>query len=262
MYIDTHCHLHHERFNSDRNVLIEQMKEKNITYFLECPIGFESNYTMREKIKPSFPAARFAVGIHPTRTAKYNFDSKIKRHLEEFATLPNTIAVGETGLDYHIPEMEDLRPHQKQWFRYFIDLSLQKNLPLVLHIRETEAYEDAFRILCEYGPDDIRGVIHCFDGSVDTAEKYMNAFPNIYFGIGGKLDPLNPVLYEAAKKIPLSKIVLETDSPFLAPPEVPGKNSPLNITLIAEKLAFAKEMPIQDIEKITSQNALNLFKFN
>lgn len=256
MYIDTHTHLHHKRFNKDRANVINEMKTCGVTKFLEIPIDFDSNFVMREKLK-EFPDTVFAVGVHPTRLWK-NQNSEIWMHyFRKFAEMENTLAIGEIGLDHHIPGTENMWAMQEEWFHRFIDLADEFDKPLVLHIRQAE--EEAVEVLGNHGRCH-KGVVHCFSGNYELAGKYLDM--GLYLGIGGAISRHCPELKEAVKKIPLSRIVLETDCPFVTPEPLSGRNTPLNIPIIADTIAEIKEIDVSIVETITTGNAELLFGFD
>ena len=252
MLIDTHSHLHHSSFNKDRKEIITQMCEKNIT-FVEVPIDFNSNFVMREKLK-KIPNVRFAVGIHPTRVWKIQGSSElILRHIIRFARRENTVAIGEVGLDYHIGT-EESWSDQEKWFHHFIEIAQQEDLPMILHIRQ--AYKEAIGVLKEHG-DDHRGVVHCFQGDWEEAKQYIDL--GLFLGMGGFITKGYPDLEDTVKKMPLDVMVLETDCPFITPEPLSGRNTPLNIPLIAQRIADIKGISVAKVEKVTTQNAIRLF---
>lgn len=253
MYIDTHTHLHHQKFNKDRADVISRMKNCGVMKYLEIPIDFDSNFVMREKLK-EFPDAKFAVGVHPTRLWK-NQNSEIwMRYFRKFAKMENTLAIGEIGLDHHIPGTESMWAIQTEWFHRFIDLADEFDKPLVLHIRE--AKDEAVEILKQHGGFH-KGVVHCFNGDYELARQYMEM--GLYLGIGGAISRDCPELKEAVKKIPLSSIVLETDCPFVTPEPLAGRNTPENIPVIAGILAGIKGIDVNLVKTVTTRNAEILF---
>lgn len=252
MLIDTHSHLHHSSLNKERKGILTQMCKKNIT-FVEVPIDFDSNFVMREKLK-NIPNVRFAAGIHPTRVWKTKGSPElILRHIIRFARRENTVAIGEVGLDYHIGT-EESWSDQEKWFHHFIEIAQQEDLPMILHIRQ--AYEDAIRVLKEHG-DHHRGVVHCFQGDWEVAKQYIDL--GLFLGIGGFITKGCPDLEDTVKKMPLDVMVLETDCPFITPEPLSGRNSPLNIPLIAQKIADIKGISVEKVEEVTTQNAIRLF---
>ena len=251
MYIDTHCHLHHRKFNKDRKQILEQMKICGIEAFIEVPIEFNSNYDMREKI----PQGHFAVGVHPSKVMLMEQEDSLQ-HLKRLAVMQNTVAVGETGLDTRTVEHEI----QEKYLRTFIQIALEYDKPLILHLRGEGTYQRAFEILQEYGCI-FRGVLHCFTGDVKDAFRFIEL--GFHLGIGGLVTyKENVELRSAVKEIPSEKILLETDSPFLRPKTCleGNRNSPLNILSIATEIANIKGIETQRVADITTGNARELFR--
>lgn len=251
MYIDTHCHLHHRKFNKDRKQILEQMKACGIELFVEVPIDFASNYDMREKI----PQGHFAVGVHPSKVAVMESEESLPQ-LKRLTAMQNTVAIGETGLDIRISEKDIQEKH----FRTFIELALEYDKPLILHLRGEGTYQRAIEVLREYDRT-FKGVLHCFSGDVKDAFRFMEM--GFHLGIGGLVTyKENAGLKRAVKEIPPEKILLETDSPFLRP-EIclnDKRNTPLNIPAIATEIAHIKGIGAQEMAVITTKNARELFR--
>lgn len=251
MYIDTHTHLHHKKFNPDRAALLGQMKSCGIEDFIEIPIGFQSNYDMREKLSGNH---HFAVGVHPSRVAVIDLENHWKE-LKRFAALENTVAIGETGLDLRIPTYE----LQEKYFHVFIDLADEFHKPLILHLRGEEVYEKALEILRKRKRT-YRGVVHCFTGNAAEADAFIRL--GFCLGIGGMVTYEEETeLRSAVKETDLQNIVLETDSPFLRPSSCmeEKRNTPLGIPIIAEEIASLKGVRVDEVAEVTTQNAKEIF---
>jgi len=191
----------------------------------------------------------FSYGFHPDSADK--IDLKDIEWLKEQIIRKQAIAVGEIGLDYHYGKINEEK--QKRIFKKQLDLAKEFNLPVVIHSRD--ATEDTLKILKEY---DLRGVIHCFSGSIETAREYIKL--GYYLGIGGILTFKNSKLKDVVKEIGLDKLVLETDSPYLAPEPHRGKvNSPCNIPLIAATLGEIFNVSLEEVADKTYKNACMLF---
>lgn len=256
MFIETHTHLHHKRFNKDRDEVIKQMERQNVRRFLEISIGFESNIVMREKLR-DIPGVKFTAGIHPMYVWKSQENPEyLMDQIARFARMQDTAAIGEVGLDHHIPETEEFWELQEKWFHNFIQLSQAEHLPMVLHIRQ--AHEEGIRILKEHG-NYHRGVVHCFEGSWKEAKQYVDL--GLTLGIGGFVTMEKPGMEEAVRKLPLDAILLETESPFVTPWPLTGRNTPANIPMIARKVADIRGISVEVIEAATMQNAIRLFGF-
>lgn len=254
MYIDTHTHLHHKRFNRDRNEIMEQADRAGVKMMIEVPIEYESNVTMREVLH-GCSNVKFAVGIHPTRVWEETDRAAWMEKIAHLAGLPGTVAIGEVGLDHCHAETEVWR-EQELWFGDFLELAKQMKLPVILHVRD--AFEDAVRVLCEHGDENgYRGVVHCFYGTWDEAKQYLEL--GFYLGFGGAITRDIPEVKEMVKNVPLERIVLETDCPFLVPDPLEGRNSPVNIPVIAKAIAYLKGISVAEVETVTTKNAMELF---
>lgn len=249
MFIDTHMHLTSKQFNRDREQVLEQMQIKNVLPGIEIPIDFDSNFLMRNEEK-GLVGINKAAGIHPSRLWKLQpKPEKIIEHICRFACMDDTVAIGEIGLDHHITGTEEFWPIQETWMHHFIEIAQTEKLPVILHIRQ--AFDDGVRILKEHGHTH-EGIVHCFSGSWEEAKQYINL--GLFLGIGGMITMGNGI-EEVVKKIPLDYMVLETDAPYLTPFPSTGRNTPENIPVIAEKLSKIKGICIDEIERVTTENA-------
>ena len=255
--IDTHAHLNFKEFNNDREKVIERFfaggGEKIINVGCDLKSSQES-YELALKNENIFAAA----GIHPhdaDTASKYNL-----KKIEELAKHYKVIAVGEIGLDY----FRNLSPREKQIeaFKRQLELAENHQMPIIIHCRD--AYNDLLDILKKYKTSDWRGVIHCFNASRETAEEFLKL--GFYVGFTGIITYYKnklaeePEIYKAIKSVPLNKILIETDCPYLAPvPERGRRNEPLFVRYVAEKIAEIKKIGFNEIEKVTSQNAVELF---
>ena len=201
-----------------------------------------------------YPYVYGALGIHPSDTGELTEEDFA--WLREQCTLEKCVAVGEIGLDYHWDEPE--RTIQKKWFRRQLGLAREVKLPVVIHSRE--AAGDTIDIMKEEKAEEIGGVIHCFSYTKETAEIFLKM--GFYIGIGGVLTFQNAKkLKEAAEYVPMDRIVLETDSPYLSPEPFRGKrNSSLNLPYVVKALAQIKGITEEEIEKITWDNACRLYR--
>lgn len=295
MYIDTHTHMDHRRFDSDRKSMIQTAKNSGIGILVNPAIEYETNYTMRQMLD-GYDWIYYGVGIHPNRVGEDDKnDEEWEAGLMELAVRDNAkvVAIGETGLDFHrlnrnsAGEIDEsgviALSRQYKWFRRQIQLASMAKLPLILHIRNAnesllcesmhldkdtkwnhiDAHKEAIKILKEYQEDlqlDVKGVVHCYSSSdFAVAKEYIDM--GYMLGIGGTATYSgNGKLREILKKIPLTSIVLETDSPYVMPEGLAGKrNTPLNIPYIAKNLAEIKEIDVTEVEEITTQNARRLF---
>ena len=253
-WIDTHTHLHAKRFNRERGNILQWMWENGMRN-VEIPIEYDSNFLMREKLAV-FENARFAVGVHPTRVSKITVKDT-RKQLEKLAVHPDTVAIGETGLDFHVAILDTEFVNQmEEWFEYFLDLADQVNLPVILHTREAD--ERILEILKKKRRQ-FKGVIHCFQGDIELANQYIEL--GFYLGIGGSVTYADrcSVLRKAITDIPMERIVLETDCPYLTPELLEVYNTPKNLPLIAETIVELKDLDAGEVKAKTTKNAQTLF---
>ena len=260
---DSHAHYDHKRFDFGREELLEKMHEEGLEYCLNAAIGFESNEKMM-KLLGKYPWVFFAVGIHPNAVEEDEENDEIYQEKLNLLTEHKQVrAIGETGLDYYrleqVENIEQMKARQKKWFQISLKLAKEKNLPVVLHIRG-DADKDALKILDTYGYEGMQGVVHCFTGGYDLAMEYIKR--GFLIGIGGMItrDEMEE-LREAVKKLPMEKILLETDSPYVRPQGMAGKrNTSESLRVIVKKIAELTSMSESEIEKVTDENSKNMFK--
>ncbi len=252
MIIDTHAHYDDEAFNEDRDELIKSLPENRIERVINVGAtmaGTEASVKLADR----YPHVYAAVGVHPDNADEITDESLAR--IEELTHNPKVVAIGEIGLDYYWDNVA--RSLQQEAFRKQIRLAAKVNLPIIIHYRE--AAKDTLDIMAEEKIGEIGGVMHCYSYSKETAE-IVNKF-GFYFGIGGVSTFKNAKkLIEALEVMPMDRILLETDCPYLAPVPFRGKrNSSLMLTYVVEKLAEVKGISGEEIEKVTYENALRLF---
>ncbi len=252
MLIDTHCHLDMEVFDGDREEVVKRANEANIKYIVNVGSDREGNIKGL-KLSSEYPHVYSAVGIHP-HDAK-TLDGSLLKEVKRWIQQPKVIAVGEIGLDYHY--VNSPKGVQIEVFRQQIALAKDSNLPIIVHSRE--AKNDTLRILREDGTD-TPGVLHCFSGDVDMAEKAMEL--GFYISIAGPVTFKNAKkLREIAKIIPEEFLLVETDAPYLSPVPMRGKrNEPSFLRHIAWVISDIRGISIYDLSRITTLNAMRLFK--
>lgn len=253
MIFDTHAHYDDEAFAEDRDEILGSMLENNIGRIVN--IGASMNSCRKTiELMNQYPYIYGAIGIHPSDAAQ--LDERGFEWLREQCRHEKCVAVGEIGLDYYWKEPDP--EIQKKWFIRQLNLAQEVNLPVVIHSRD--AWKDTVDILKSEHAQELGGVIHCYSYSKESAREFLNM--GFYFGIGGVLTFKNAKkLKEAVEYIPLEKIVLETDCPYLAPEPNRGKrNSSLNLPYIIEVLAEIKGLGIQEIEHITWENAIRMYR--
>ena len=269
MLVDSHCHLSFSGFDS---FLKSRLADKTLEYYsvdllVDRAVRADVKYMVNigthladvehiAKISEKFPNVFRSIGIHPEYAKehyqKFSFD-KMRRIFREHCEKEKTVAIGEIGLDYYL---SDARDEQKKIFHFQLEIAEEFELPASIHTRE--AWQDTMEILEDHPK--VRGVIHCFSGEKEFAEKILKT--SFYFGIGGTLTfKNNIVLQDAVKNLPLDRILLETDAPFLAPVPFRGRiNEPAFVTRVAEKISEIKNISVKEVEDITSDNFFGLFK--
>lgn len=252
MIFETHAHYDDEAFNKDREALLASMRENGIECIVNVGASLDS-VKSTVALMHQYPFIYGALGIHPSDTAALTEESF--QWLRAQLSLEKAVAVGEIGLDYYWDEPE--RDIQKKWFRRQLQLAKEKKLPVVIHSRD--AAKDTLDIMKEEAAEEIGGVIHCFSYGKDMAREFLGM--NFYFGIGGVVTFQNAKkLKEAVEYIPIEKILLETDSPYLSPVPFRGKrNSSLNLPYVAEEIARIKGISREKVIELTNQNARKLF---
>lgn len=250
--IDTHAHIDSEEFDSDRNEVIDRTfaagVEAVIVPAIE-PDKFESTYGIAASYKNIFAG----IGIHPHSSLSTNDDSYAK--IYHYAQMEKTVAIGEIGLDYFY----DFSPKdvQKDVFRKQLKIAKELNLPVIIHNRDSE--DDLLQILTEEQDGNLRGVLHCFYGSLDYFQKIMDLGMHISFT--GNITFKKFADQEIIRLVPEDRFMIETDSPYMSPVPFRGKrNEPLFVKYVAEKIAELKSIKIEKVIEMTTINAKNLFK--
>ena len=252
MIFDTHAHYDDEAFDEDREELLWKMKEQGVEFIVNVGASIASTKKTIELVQ-RYPFLYGAVGIHPSETEELKEEDML--WLKKASVQKDIVAIGEIGLDYYWPEPD--REIQKKWFIRQLALASEVKLPVIIHSRD--AAEDTLEILKEWDKDKTGGVIHCFSYSKEIAREYLSM--GYYFGIGGVLTFKNArKLVEAVEIIPMEKILLETDCPYLAPEPYRGKrNQSGYIDFVAEKLAKLKGITKEEVLRITSDNAKSFY---
>lgn len=248
---DTHSHYNDEQFDEDREDIINKIYEAGVENTVVVGDNIENSKKAIE-IANAHDFIYAAVGIHPSEIAdtEKEIDNEILE-IENLAKKAKVVAIGEIGLDYHWEK--DNKDRQKELFKKQINIAKKLKLPIVIHSRD--AFQDTYDILKEVN---YKGVIHCFSGNIENANMYLSL--GYYLGIGGVLTFKNTNLKETIKKIPLDRILLETDSPYLAPtPHRGEQNEPKYIPLVAEEISNILELELEKVAKITTKNAIEIF---
>jgi TatD DNase family protein len=256
MLIDTHAHLYLDRFDEDRGAVLERAREAGVDTIVMPAIDVPS-IEQAVQLSRTHDGLYAMTALHPSET-----DEATDEDFEAVADWcddPHVVAVGESGLDYYWDRSFDAR--QQAFFRRHIRLAIEKDLPLIIHNRE--ATDDVLRILEEERdaadhPERLRGILHCFVDPPAAAERAWQL--GFYVGIGGIFTFSNSDVDQHVADIPLERIVIETDSPYLAPePHRGDRNEPAYVRHVAERLAEVKGRSLDDIARITSANARSIY---
>ncbi len=254
--IDTHVHLDDTRYDVDRDALIARAKAAGVGTLITIGTNLEDSAWVRDYVAQR-DGIYGAIGEHPEQVETWD-DERLRAYRAIAKGAKNIVAIGEVGLDFHRPEFSLAK--QEPAFRDFIRLALELNLPLVIHQRE--AATDTLRVLREEGAERVGGVFHCFAGDAAAAKGALDL--NFDLAVGGILtyksaQPLRDVI----AGVPLSRLLLETDGPWLAPQDWRGqRNEPAYIIAVAAKLAELKGVSVAEVEKATTANAKRVFKLN
>ncbi|MDQ0216209.1 TatD DNase family protein [Oikeobacillus pervagus] len=252
MLFDTHVHLNDEQYDQDLDKVINRAKETGVTNMIV--VGFDQRTIEKAMdLIEKYDFLYASVGWHPVDAI--DMKEEHLQWLEELSNHPKVVALGEMGLDYHWDKSP--KEVQKEVFRKQIQLAKRVKLPIIIHNRE--ATEDIVTIIKEEEAAEVGGIMHCFSGSVETAKECMDM--NFYISLGG------PVTFKNAKKpkevaaeVPLDRLLIETDCPYLAPHPYRGKrNEPALVKLVAEQIAEIKGLSLEEIASQTNRNAKKLF---
>lgn len=251
MFIDTHCHIFKEYYE-DIDAIIKRCKENNVLKIIVSGCDMKTNKEVLELVS-KYDIVYGSIGFHPTELDDVKDEDL--QFIEDNIDNDKIVAVGEIGLDYHYDDTD--RDKQKYMLKKQLEIAQRHNKPIIFHSRD--AISDTYDILKEYN---LRGSIHCFSGSLEMARKFTSL--GYMIGVGGVCTYKNArVIKEVIKNIPLSYIILETDSPYLAPhPYRGGANEPSYIPVIAQAVAELKGVSIADIQRVCTANTEGLFDFS
>ena len=251
-FTDTHTHLYSEAFDEDQSEMIQRALDVGVSRFFIPAI--DSEYTERMyKLEANYPDHIFLMmGLHPTHV-KENYEEELA-HVEAQFNQRSFYAVGEIGIDLYWDK--STLEIQKDAFKRQIQLAKKYHLPIVIHCRD--AFDEVFEVLESEKSDTLYGIFHCFTGTKEQALRAIGY--NMKLGIGGVVTFKNGKIDQFLSEIPIEHIVLETDAPYLSPVPYRGKrNESSYVTLVAEKLATLYQKPVEEIAKITSENANTVF---
>lgn len=252
-FVDSHCHLYSEQFNDDRSIAISEAKTLGVTKIVLPNIDSQSLDGMWDLCTNDPQMFYPALGLHPC-SVKENYLSELQV-LRSSLESKKYVAIGEIGMDLYWDKT--FIDQQKEAFLTQCAWAKEYDLPIIIHTRDS--FDEIFELLDAIHDDSLRGVFHCFSGNKQQADKIVR-YGNFYLGIGGVVTFKNAKLDQAIQDVPLDKILLETDSPYLAPSPNRGKrNEPKFLWHIAEKLASIYNVPLSEIAKITTANSTKLF---
>ena len=257
--IDSHCHLAGEEFQEDLQPVIDRAVGAGVTGALVIVDALDDAECERaRRVVAAWSGVRVSIGVHPHAAGKCAEDDAqaervVVTRLDE---RPEARAIGEIGLDYHYDFSP--RPVQHAVFRAQIRLARRRGLPIVIHTREAE--DDTFRILTEESAHEVGGVFHCFTGDRAMAQRALDL--GFHLSLAGIVTfPRATELHEVAKRVPLDRLLVETDSPFLAPvPHRGTRNEPARVVRVAETIAALRDVPVDEIAEATDANFRRLFR--
>ncbi len=253
MYFDSHAHLDDRRFNDDREEIFRRMQENGVTRMMN--IGCDLSSSMRSvAMAEQHPFVYAAVGTHPD--AANLLDDNVLAMYRNLAANPKVKAIGEIGLDYHYED--NPREIQQVAFRRQLELAQELSMPVIVH--EREAHGDAMKILDDY--PDVTGVFHCFSGSWEFARELLKR--GWYLGFTGVITFKNArKAVEVVENAPLHRLLIETDCPYMAPePHRGRRNDPSYVPLMAAKIAEIKGVSVEEAARVTTENAMRLFRIS
>ena len=257
MIVDTHAHLYLDRFEDDREAVLQRARAAGVETIVMPAIDVPS-IQQAVDLCETHDGLYAMAALHPSETeeaTKEDFEAVVK-----WCSHPSVVAVGESGLDYYWDRSFDEK--QKSFFRRHIRLAIEADLPLVIHNRE--AAEDILAILeeereCTDAPERMRGILHCYVDPPEVAERAWNL--GFFVGVGGIMTFSNSEVDQHVKEVPLEQIVVETDSPYLAPePHRGDRNEPAYVRRVAERLAEVKGVPVSEVEAATTRNAQVIYE--
>ena len=251
MFIDSHAHLEMKAFDRDRDKVIARAKEAGVDYIVT--VGTTLNDCKKAiSIANRYESVYAVIGIHPHEVK--NIDDLTYESLKDLANADKVVAYGEIGLDF----FRNLSPRDVQIKRFGEQLELAGEIGLPVVIHDREAHRETLNILKEW-KGNRRGIIHCFSGDYEMAKKCLDM--GFYISIPGTITfQKSEKLQEVVKNVPIDSILLETDSPYLAPhPRRGRRNEPANVIFTARRVAEIKGLPLEEVGKITSQNTKNIF---
>ena len=255
MIFETHAHYDDAKFDTDREMLLADLPQRGISPVINVGSSIATTKTTLS-LAQEYPFLYAAVGVHPSDVDDLNEDTYA--WLRQQTTLQKTVAVGEIGLDYYWDKEPEVQQKQRYWFVRQLEIARETKLPVIIHSRE--AAKDTMDLMKAEKAGEIGGVIHCYSYSLEQAKEYLNM--GFYLGIGGVLTFNNAKkLKEVVEYMPLDRIVLETDCPYLSPVPNRGKrNSSLNLPYVVAEISRIKQIPEEQVIEATNQNAKKMYR--
>ena len=255
MIFETHAHYDDDRFEEDRDEILRCLPEEGVGVVINSGASVEST---RDTIRlaTDYPHVYAAIGVHPSLIEE--LDEEFMEWMKEKAEWEKTLAIGEIGLDYYWDKEPEVQEKQRYWFGRQIELARETSLPIIVHSRDAAA--DTLQVMKEHHAEEIPGVIHCFSYSKEMALEFIKM--GYYIGVGGVVTFKNAKkLVEAVEAIPMERILLETDCPYMAPEPYRGKrNYSGYLTYVRDKIAEIKGISPEEVERVTEENARTLFQ--
>lgn len=256
MIFDSHAHYDDAQFDADRDELLSGLLENGIGYVVN--VGADTASSGRSiALAKKYPFIYAAAGVHPSDVGELDTDESNFDKIKAYCADEKCVAVGEIGLDYYWDKEAGVRARQKVWFERQLMLSKAVKLPIIVHSRD--AAKDTLDIIKSEAGRGTRGVIHCFSYSEEMAKEYVKL--GYYIGLGGVVTFANAKNVKAvAQSVPIERILLETDCPYLSPVPNRGKrNSSLNLKYVAEAIAQIKGMDVKEVIDATCKNAMEMY---
>ncbi|ASQ45824.1 TatD family hydrolase [Legionella clemsonensis] len=259
MLVDSHCHLNFidlTEFNNDLKNVFAAARDNDVEHFL-CVCVELNDYPALRNIADNYPDVSISVGIHPNSAIAQEPDASSLCELSKHSAC---IAIGETGLDYYRTEEVAAQEQQRERFRNHIQAAIASSKPLIVHTRQ--AAEDTLKLMREEKADEIGGVMHCFAEDWEIAKRALDL--NFYISLSGIITFKNATtLHEVAKKVPVDRLLIETDSPYLAPVPFRGKqNHPALVKHVAIALSELRQISYEEIASHTTANFYKCFRFD
>ena len=253
MLIDSHVHLDDKRYDKDRDRIIKGLKDNGVELVLNIGADLQSSISS-VSLAEEYDNVYAAVGVHP-HSAK-EVDKSTLEILKSFAKRDKVVAIGEIGLDFHYDNSP--RDVQRKWFKEQLELAKEVDLPVVIHSRE--ATQETFDIIKEAQDGNLRGVLHCYSSSPEMAKEYIKL--GFYISLAGPVTFNNAkVLKEVAKSVPIDKLLIETDAPYLTPTPNRGKrNEPAYVRYVAAEIAELRGISFEELVQATNKNTKELFQ--